>query len=109
MSNTSNTVFRLDLPASLGKDHPLSKIGAKAFDRVSYSDDLQEKEIDLISSITSKGTFEMEDLPVDQKKIENEVMFVVNKYPMLKHLGWSHGAEASTDIINYIKFIDQHS
>ena len=109
MSNTSNTVFRLDLSASLGKDHPLSKIGAKAFDRVSYSDDLQEKEIDLISSITSKGTFEMEDLPVDQKKIENEVMFVVNKYPMLKHLGWSHGPEASTDIINYIKFIDQHS
>ena len=109
MSNASSVVFRLDLVASLGADHRLSKIKAKAFDSVSYGDIAQEKEVSLISSITGKGTFIMEDLPVDQKKIENEVVFVANKYPMLKHLGWSHGAEASTDIINYVKFIDQHS
>jgi len=109
MSNASNTVFRLDLPALLGADHPLSKISSNAFGRFPYRDNLEEQEIDLISSITGKGTFEMEDLPVDHKKIENEVIFVVNKYPMLKHLGWSHGPQGPTDIINYIKFIDQHS
>lgn len=108
-SNASNTLFRIDLHNLLGADHPLTKMKSLGFDAVKYKDDAEEEEVAMISKAVSSDIFTQDQLPVDHAAILAEVMAVAKKYPMFKHIGWNSGDGVASDMINYIKFVDQHS